>query len=253
MELTDKQLLALKKPLDARSIKTRKIKNTQISYIGGDTIISTANAIFGYNGWKFEIVEKNIIVNTSHVVFKDIWENGRKTGTKEEKLQYISFVEVVGRLSINDNLIEDIGTGEGVAYTPTGHLEMAIKGAVTDAKKRCFRNYGDQFGNILYGDDKSNIANYDPKQIEQEKQKEFKKIEREADKLQDLTRKKVNDLLKKLDLNFSDIIDPMINAQYIANIVTDIEDLSNKEGLILIKFLSQKLKAKKEELKNANK
>lgn len=252
-ELKEKQELELKKPLDARSIKSRKIGNTSISYISGDIIISNANRIFGYNNWKFEIVERNIITNTSHSVKKEIWENNRRTGRFEEKQQYICFVEVVGRLSINGNIIEDIGTGEGVAYSPIGHLEMAIKGAVTDAKKRCFRNYGDQFGNVLYGDDKSNIANYDPQQQEHEKQEDLKELERKADELQDKTSKKIRDLLKKLDLEFKDIIDPMINAKYVANIVTEIDDLTNKEGLILINFLSKKLMIKKEETKNADK
>lgn len=136
MTLESDVKLALAQPLDPHRVTVGNNGPLRgIKYLEGEDVIRTANRIFGYGGWSFELQSQPWVI-----------EEGAQ-GTNHTKYQVWA---AHGRLSVSEGgSFADVGTcvrqGEG-----SGGLEMAIKGAVTDCMKRCLRNYGDQFGLILY-------------------------------------------------------------------------------------------------------
>jgi hypothetical protein len=133
--LSEQALEELAKPLDPKRITVGQNGPLRgIKYLEGEDVIRTANHIFGYGGWSFELLAQPWIVEkgeqgNNHTLY-EVWA-------------------AHGRLTVSDAHFADVGTcvrqGAG-----SGGLEMAIKGAVTDCVKRCLRNMGDQFGLILY-------------------------------------------------------------------------------------------------------
>lgn len=63
---------------------------------------------------------------------------------------------------------EDVGFGTGIAKSLADAHEGGAKEAVTDALKRCFRSFGNQFGNSLYDKSRSHTTQ-SPRQLEQPK------------------------------------------------------------------------------------
>lgn len=128
MLISDDTRLELEKPLDhGRVKKDPKGK----SYIEGWDAIATANRIFGFNGWNYEVTSIGQVA-TFHRNEKDI-------AVYEAKVR----VEALGATRT------DVGVGITAGDSPEAH-ETAIKGAVTDGLKRALRSFGDQFGNTLY-------------------------------------------------------------------------------------------------------
>ena len=62
MAFSAKQLLALKRSLDGRQIRTRQAHGRELSYIEGWFAISEANRIFGFDGWSRETVESRCVL-----------------------------------------------------------------------------------------------------------------------------------------------------------------------------------------------
>jgi DNA recombination protein Rad52 len=128
--LSEKQIIELQKPLDESRVLRRP---DGLSYLATHDIIETANRIFGYGGWQREIkrLEK---------IYEDTSDGMHSVGYLCEC-----------RIRIGDVVHEDVGFGSGVSSTdPARAYETALKGAVSDALKRCFRALGDQFGLSLY-------------------------------------------------------------------------------------------------------
>lgn len=136
MSLESDVKLALAQPLDPHRVTVgRSGPLNGIKYLEGEDVIRTANRIFGYGEWGFELLSQPWVI-----------EEGSQ-GSNHTKYQVWA---AHGRLMVSGGgSFADVGTcvrqGDG-----SGGLEMAIKGAVTDCVKRCLRNYGDQFGLILY-------------------------------------------------------------------------------------------------------
>ena len=136
MTLESDVKLQLAQPLDPNRVTVGQngpLRN--IKYLEGEDVIRTANRIFGYGEWGFELIGQPWAV-----------EKGEQGGNNTAYEVWAAH----GRLSVSGGgSFADVGTcvrsGAG-----SGGLEMAIKGAVTDCVKRCLRNYGDQFGLILY-------------------------------------------------------------------------------------------------------
>jgi hypothetical protein len=133
--LSEHALEELAKPLDPKRITVGQNGPLRgIKYLEGEDVIRTANHIFGYGGWSFELLAQPWIVEKG--------EQGNNHTPYEVWAAH-------GRLTVSEAHFADVGTcvrnGAG-----SGGLEMAIKGAVTDCVKRCLRNMGDQFGLILY-------------------------------------------------------------------------------------------------------
>ena len=132
--LTLKQIEELQKPLDpSRVLRRVGFRGQQLEYLPVHDIIETANRIFGYGGWQREIrrLEK---------VYEDETDGVYSVGYLCEY-----------RIRVGDVVHEDVGFGSSANQPdPAQAHEMAVKAAVSDALKRCFRAFGDQFGLSLY-------------------------------------------------------------------------------------------------------
>lgn len=137
----------LNEDLDMARVKQIRGKD----YLAVHDVIRTANRIFGFGRWGHEVVELASIGSTPKTA-----EDGR-SGV------YVGYRCTV-RLTVAGCLpVCGVGYGDGVEYQEqsavTAH-ELAVKEAESDALKRAFRNFGDQFGLILYAkaDEKKRIA-----------------------------------------------------------------------------------------------
>jgi DNA repair and recombination protein RAD52 len=151
----DKQTQVLSYELDNSRIKKREKNNVSLSYLEGHDIIETANKIFGYGNWSYTISSleyvsqetnhnQNIVICYKAVVSVTIYD--------------LHHVKHISR--------EDVGFGTGISKSLADAHEGAAKEAVTDAIKRCFRSFGNQFGNSLY-DKSRGQHNKQPTQLEQ--------------------------------------------------------------------------------------
>ncbi|MDP3119821.1 MAG: RAD52 family DNA repair protein [Sulfuricurvum sp.] len=156
---SEKVLQALSYDLDPSRIKTREKGNVSLSYLEGHDIIDTANKIFGYGHWSYS-------VSTLEHVSQE---------TNEKQNIVVGYKAIVS-LTIYDHLHtkhvcrEDVGFGTGIAKSLAEAHEGGAKEAVTDALKRCFRSFGNQLGNSLYGGKNRNHSNQPPAQLEQPQQ-----------------------------------------------------------------------------------
>jgi len=243
--LSDKVKSELLKDLDSSIIKTRKQGTAQVAYLEGSQVIRDLNKIFGFDGWSFEITDEKMLVDSTREV-EDKYKGGQKT-------QYFCSYRVTGSLIIDGVIKSDIGLGDGVAYQPTGHYSMAVKGASTDALKRCARQFGNRFGLALYFDDHSGIADYtqDEKNEEYMKREEEKfMLDRKANIVTQSTLKLLNKLTTELEANEDKNIDWMIEKGYCFAKVTNYNELTEKEALALVKVLKAKKKANNATNKN---
>ena len=123
MTFTEKQIQQLSEPILAKNVEERDAgwgKDNKLAYVEGWHVIDEANRIFGFGGWNSETIETTCVNNEPRAV------------------TYIAKV----RITVGDVVRE--GTG------------AAIKEAETDARKRAFMQFGNQFGLSLYnGKDKS--------------------------------------------------------------------------------------------------
>ena len=137
MLLSQNQIEQLGVPLDPALVKVHP--QTKARYLDGKHYIETANRIFGYGGWQFRILSAPTKAT----------EGNRKNGT------YYALWTVMGELSVDHApAFVDVGTCEQNGDGPEA-TDMAMKGSVTDCLKRCWRNFGDQFGLVLYDKDLS--------------------------------------------------------------------------------------------------
>ena len=62
MGFSTEQVLALRRSLDGRQVRTREVNGRDRSYIAGWFAISEANRIFGFDGWSRETVETRCVL-----------------------------------------------------------------------------------------------------------------------------------------------------------------------------------------------
>jgi DNA repair and recombination protein RAD52 len=154
---TDKQNQVLAYELDSSRIKSRSKGNVSLSYLEGFDVIETANKIFGYGNWNY-----NITILTQ--VSQELNHNQNN----------IICYKAVVNITVNDIqhaksvTREDVGFGTGIAKTLADAHEGGAKEAVTDAIKRTLRSFGNQFGNSLY--DKSRQHQNQSQQMAQPQQ-----------------------------------------------------------------------------------
>jgi DNA repair and recombination protein RAD52 len=114
-----------------------------LNYLEAHYVKRTANRIFGYDGWSYVVDDLRI------AGIEDIEKNGRKG----VRVGYVAIVTV----TVGEVRRGDVGYGDAVEYVGssiTPH-ELAAKEAVSDAVKRCFASWGDQFGLVLYDKDRT--------------------------------------------------------------------------------------------------
>ena len=156
---SEKILQVLSYDLDPSRIKTREKGNVSLSYLEGFDIIDTANKIFGYGNWSYSI--------------SSLEQVSQETNQNQNVMicyKAIVSVTVYDQHHAKQVSREDVGFGTGISKSLADSHEGAAKEAVTDAIKRCFRSFGNQFGNSLY--DKSRMHhNQPPAQLEQPQQR----------------------------------------------------------------------------------
>lgn len=125
---------ALAAPLNPERVSVLERQGQRIPYISHREAVETANRIFGFGNWGFRVEGVPAAVYS-----------GKSSNDKVSALW-----GVAGTLTVRGGLsFTDVGTieqnGEGV-----GAVDMAWKGAASNALVRCLRHYGDQFGLVLY-------------------------------------------------------------------------------------------------------
>ena len=143
------QLTILTQELDSNRIKTREKGNISLSYIEGFDVIDTANKVFGFGNWSYSISKLDQVSQEQN-------QNQNNVVCYKAVVQ-IQIHNTNHTLDVNR---QDVGFGTGVAKSLADSHENAAKEAVTDAIKRCFRSFGNQFGNSLY-DKTKNHQNQD--------------------------------------------------------------------------------------------
>ncbi|KAJ2786632.1 DNA repair protein rad52 [Coemansia interrupta] len=126
----------LRQKLGPEHVSTRQgMGGTRLSYIEGWRIISIANEIFGFNGWRSSI--QNMAID-----FMDMSEGGRLSVG----------ASCVVRITLRDGTYrEDVGYGMIENVKSKGQaLEKVKKEATTDALKRAMRQFGNVLGNCVY-------------------------------------------------------------------------------------------------------
>lgn len=164
----DQQIAMLEAPLDPRLVSTRSGGgNSSLKYIEGHDAIDQANRIFGYGNWSARPLscEQTVLIDPV---------DGTAVGvTYKAQVELVvrgavaPIVEVGSQPVVSWNVLDTILSKRkredqdrpvqkweeiNARRTIVDAHEMAEKGSVTDALKRCLRTYGDQFGNGLYGD-----------------------------------------------------------------------------------------------------
>lgn len=130
----------LTQPLRSSLIQLRVAHgNHKVPYLDGATSLSLANDIFGFDGWRSQIVSSEVEYTKEKQKHSDRWLVG---------------VSVIVRVELkNGSYHEDIGFGEAINMKGRGAaLQKAKKEAVTDATKRALRLFGNGLGNCLRKD-----------------------------------------------------------------------------------------------------
>ncbi|KAN0027454.1 hypothetical protein ACTFIU_010408 [Dictyostelium citrinum] len=113
---------------------------TTLSYLESWKAINLANKIFQFNGWSSSIKE------LSPDFIEEINVNGIT--------RYRVGVTAIVRVTLKDGTFqEDVGYGSTEHPSKGSAIENAKKEAVSDARKRTLRLFGDRIGNSLYDKD----------------------------------------------------------------------------------------------------
>src|SRR5262245_34941993 len=144
MGFSAKQIKALKRNLDHRSIRTREAGGRELSYIEGWYAISEANRIFGFDGWNRETIDSRCVL------------------ARETRGSFVAVYTARVRISVQADgttiIREGHGTGEGRGASPGEVHDTALKAAETDATKRALATFGKRFGLALYRSSKARSA-----------------------------------------------------------------------------------------------
>jgi DNA repair and recombination protein RAD52 len=130
------QVSQLEQPLDPGRVKHRQGGGgAQLAYLKGHDMINTANRIFGFGNWGYDLVGVEL-VNVPG-------ENGESVGSYYAARVRVSVKDCV---PITEEGVCPVQEGRNPRARIDAH-DMARKGAITDALKRALRCFGDQFGN----------------------------------------------------------------------------------------------------------
>jgi len=149
--MKDELIAELNKPLNRKYVSERKQSGTTLSYIEGHHTIREANRLFGFNGWQLSVEDFDVVSS----------EQYQKPAYKPNDPPIpMHRLCICARVTIQALGVArtDVGYGSGSAKTLADAHESAGKEAVTDAMKRAFRTFGDQFGNALYDKTQSHVA-----------------------------------------------------------------------------------------------
>ncbi len=137
---SDAQKVELNKPLDPEKVKGRQQGGREVSYIEGWHAIAEANRIFGFDGWERRTVALSLL--------GEPYQTGDKW-----RVNYSAKVSITAHEVVR----EGCGFGQGIDKDLGQAYESAIKEAETDAMKRAFMTFGNQFGLALYDKSQANV------------------------------------------------------------------------------------------------
>ena len=140
-----KEILRQKFPEE--SLKTLSRGGRSFTYIEGWQVIQSANNIFGEDGWSSEVLDSYHFEHLDDIICQ-----------ARVKVTAMG----VSKVDLGVSIAQGRRDGTGVASET---LDMAMKGAVTDALKRAFRQYGDAFGNFLYEKDTPEVLDTPVRQL----------------------------------------------------------------------------------------
>lgn len=146
MEVDEKLHRALREPLSKDVVKTREAGGQRLSYLEGWYVIDEANKVFGPGGWDFTVLDRRVVHQ---------YERATKRGTN-----LVMLFEAHVRVTVHGIVREDVGVGVCDAPTdnPAAGIEKALKEAITDGLKRCFRTFGYRFGLALYDKEREHVG-----------------------------------------------------------------------------------------------
>lgn len=138
--------------LDPKAVATRKQAGVELSYLEAWYVQDQANLIFGFDGWNMETVE-----------LVELHKHKYKKNDKEmNKVSYRAKVRIEvydPEYDMNFKVVrEGVGFGSGISSDPHDAFELAIKEAESDAMKRAFKSFGNQFGLALYDKEQKNVG-----------------------------------------------------------------------------------------------
>jgi len=146
MTFSDEQKTQLAAPLNRANVKTRDQGGRKLSYMEGWTIIDHANAIFGFDGWTRENMHVQCVV-----------DQPREIGQQKDPGWGVTYICKM-RVTVGGVMREGCGSGHGIDRDHGLAHESAIKEAETDAMKRAFMTFGNQFGVALYDKEQTNVV-----------------------------------------------------------------------------------------------
>jgi DNA recombination protein Rad52 len=142
---TEKQIQELNETLSSAAVKQRDQSGRKLSYIEGWWAIREANRIFGFGAWDQKLVD-----------IKCVAEKERKIGRDKRDGWGVSYIATVC-VEVAGVIREGVGAGHGIDVDLGLAHESAIKEAATDAMKRAFMTFGNQFGLALYDKDQQSV------------------------------------------------------------------------------------------------
>ncbi len=151
--MTDRDIIAteLAKPLDRALVKPPP-KGKYGDYVSAFDIITAANRIFGWDGWRYQV---DRLEQTNCDAGENLWAVG-----------YMALVTVEASASdVGSASKQDVGHGQGHSKSLGDAHDSAMKEAVTDALKRALRTFGNPLGLALYDSTKAHVSDnpdYDP-------------------------------------------------------------------------------------------
>lgn len=154
--------------LDPKFVKSRKGPNGKsVEYMSGDDIVTWANELFGFGNWDKQIISiTNTFANdpdrlgAKYIPPSDEYPKG------VVKSHFTAIVRITVRSRDRQHISvhEEVGDCESMERTVGAAIGNASKGAVTDAMKRAFVDFGNTFGNALRDKTKKNVGKNDPAQ-----------------------------------------------------------------------------------------
>jgi DNA repair and recombination protein RAD52 len=153
----ERQTKQLQEKFDPSLVKSRRQGGTNLSYMEGYAVIEAANRIFGFGNWSGTVVELNA---ADMGEFTKKGENGQPDKNGWKAAYICRYKVTVWTLDHSRSVsFDDVGYGSGTSYISLGDaIESATKESATDAMKRAFRNFGNQFGLALYDKDRKNVG-----------------------------------------------------------------------------------------------
>jgi len=152
----DKQVAALRAPLDRGLVKPSPVKGQDWDYLPFHTVITQANEIFGYGRWSREILACDI-------VYGPIEREGRRKLGADGPPPILLVVGYLARVRVT---VQGPDGGALCTHDAPGYwqaevhggpgavpdFDLAAAGAVTAATKRALKDLGTQFGSTLSDD-----------------------------------------------------------------------------------------------------